>query len=118
MWCYNILLDSARCYAIRLLIVRDVVSEIIDSNYKKEGILMCGTGIGIAITANKFPGIYAAACYDTYATKRARLSNNSIVITLGGRITSYVLTKRILKTWLSLEFRTPIRSTPKIAIIK
>lgn len=98
-------------------VAKKVTDRIIESNYEKEGILICGTGIGMAITANKFPGIYAAACYDTYAAERARLSNDTNVITLGARILGPVLAKKILKKWLSLEFK-PGRSTPKVEKIK
>lgn len=98
-------------------IARRVTDKVIESNYKKEGILICGTGIGMAITANKFPGIYAAACYDVYAAERARLSNNTNIITLGARITGPILAKKILKEWLSLEFNGG-RSLPKVKKIK
>ncbi len=98
-------------------IAKRVIDKIKESNYEKEGILICGTGIGMAITANKFPGIHAAACYDLYAAERARLSNDTNVITLGARITGPVLAKKILKKWLSLEFK-PGRSTPKLEVIR
>ncbi len=99
------------------VIAKKVVEKIMESGYKKEGILICGTGIGMAITANKFPGIYAAACYDTYASERARLSNDTNIITIGSRILGPVLAKKIIKIWLSLEFRNG-SSTPKLAKIK
>lgn len=86
-------------------IAKKVVDKIKESNYEKEGILICGTGIGMSITANKFPNIYAAACYDIYAAERARLSNNTNIITLGARIIGPVLAIKILKKWFSLEFK-------------
>ncbi|MGM0603187.1 MAG: RpiB/LacA/LacB family sugar-phosphate isomerase [Bacillota bacterium] len=89
------------------------VEKIIESDYEKKGILICGTGIGMAITANKFPKIYAAQVYDSYASERASLSNDANVITLGSRITGPVLAKKIVKEWLGLEFK-PGRSTPKL----
>ena len=61
------------------VVAQRAMEKIIASNYSKEGILICGTGIGMAITANKFPGIYAAVCHDNYSAERARLSNNSNV---------------------------------------
>lgn len=94
-------------------VAKRVAQKIIDSDYKKKGILICGTGIGMAITANKFPKIYAAQVYDTYASERASLSNDANVITLGSRITGPVLAKKIVKEWLGLEFK-PGRSTPKL----
>ncbi len=90
-----------------------VAEKIIESDYEKNGIIICGTGIGVAITANKYPKIYAAQVYDTYASERASLSNDANVITLGSRITGPVLAKKIVKEWLGLEF-VPGRSTPKL----
>ena len=98
-------------------IARRVAEGIIDSRYEKEGILLCGTGIGMAITANKFPGIYAAVCHDIYSAERARLSNNTNVITMGARVVAPELAKKILAEWLNLEFK-PGRSSEKIALIK
>ncbi len=94
-------------------VAKRVAEKIIDSNYSKKGILICGTGIGMAITANKFPGIYAAQVYDTYASERASLSNDANVITLGSRIIGPVLAKKIVEEWLPLEFKDG-RSTPKL----
>ena len=94
-----------------------VAQGIIDSNYAKEGILVCGTGIGMAITANKVPGIYAAVCHDAFSTERARLSNNTNVMTMGARVIGPELAKYLAKIWLSLEFKDG-RSTPKVNRIK
>lgn|SRR5690554_5209621 len=98
------------------LIAEKVVKEIINSNYEKQGILLCGTGIGMAITANKFPGIYAAVCHDAYAAERARLSNNVNVFCMGARIIGPELAKKVLKEWLNLEFKGG-RSLPKVTKI-
>lgn len=99
------------------IIAKRVATEIIESDYEKEGILICGTGIGMAITANKFPGIYAASVYDIYGAERSKLSNDTNVITFGARITGPVLAKKLLKKWLSLEF-VDGRSTPKLKKIR
>lgn len=85
-------------------IAKKAAEMIIASGYKKEGILLCGTGIGMAIAANKFKGIYAAACHDIFSAERARLSNDTNVITMGARVIGSELAKKILKEWLSLEF--------------
>jgi ribose 5-phosphate isomerase B len=98
------------------MIAEKVAEEIIKSGYKKEGILICGTGIGMAITANKFPGIYAAVCHDNYSAERARLSNNTNIICMGARIIGSELAKKVLKEWLQLEFLDG-RSSPKIQMI-
>ena len=71
----------------------------------ERGILLCGTGIGMAITANKIPGIRAAVCHDVYSAERSRKSNNCQVMTLGARIIGDELAKMIVKTWLELEFQ-------------
>jgi len=99
------------------LIAQKVCEAIIQSGYRKEGILICGTGIGMAITANKFPGIYAAVCHDSYSAERARLSNNSNIICMGARIIGPELAKKVLKEWLNLEFKGG-RSVDKLAKIK
>ncbi len=77
---------------------------------------MCGTGIGMAITANKFPGIYAAVCHDTLSAERARLSNNSNVFCMGARIIGPELAKKVLREWLGLEFKGG-RSLAKVEAI-
>ena len=86
-------------------VAEQVCQRIIDSGYKKEGILVCGTGIGMAITANEFPGIYAAVCHDNYSAERARLSNNTNVICMGARIIGPELAKKVLAEWLQLKFQ-------------
>ena len=61
-------------------IAEKVCSRMIESGYEKDGILLCGTGIGMAITANKCRGIRAAVCHDNFAAERSRLSNNGNVL--------------------------------------
>lgn len=99
------------------VIAERAARAIRDSGYVKNGILVCGTGIGMSIAANKFKGIYAAVCHDIYSAERARLSNDANVITLGAQIVGPVLAVRLLARWLSLEF-VPGRSTPKILRIR
>jgi ribose 5-phosphate isomerase B len=98
-------------------VAQKVVDEIQHSNYKKEGILICGTGIGMSITANKNPGIYAAVCHDTYSAERARLSNNTNILCMGARVVGPELAKKIVKEWLDLEFKGG-RSLSKVQIIE
>jgi ribose 5-phosphate isomerase B len=102
------------------LVAQRTVEKIIASDYSKEGILICGTGIGMAITANKFPGIYAAVCHDNYSAERARLSNNSNVLCMGARIIGPELAKKVLREWLSLEFKggRSLSKVQKIAAIE
>ena len=80
-------------------------------------VLLCGTGIGMAISANKVRGIRAAQCHDTYSAERARKSNDAQVITMGARVVGPELAKAILHAWLDSEFE-PARSGPKVARIR
>lgn len=98
-------------------IARRAAELIIGSGYSKQGILICGTGIGMAITANKFPGVYAALCHDGYSAERARLSNDANIITMGARVIGPELAKSIVATWFALEFK-PGRSSDKLALLK
>jgi ribose 5-phosphate isomerase B len=98
-------------------VAQKVVDEIQHSNFKKEGILICGTGIGMSITANKNPGIYAAVCHDAYSAERARLSNNTNILCMGARVIGPELAKKIVKEWLDLEFKGG-RSLSKVQIIE
>ncbi len=98
-------------------VARKVAEKIIESNYVKNGILLCGTGIGMAIAANKFPGIYAAVCHDVYSAERAKLSNDANIMTMGARVIGPELAKSLVKTWLNLEF-IPGRSSDKVEKIK
>jgi ribose 5-phosphate isomerase B len=68
------------------------------------GILVCGTGIGMAIAANKVPGVRAAQAHDVYSAERARKSNDAQVLTLGARVVGPELAKSIVRAWLVSEF--------------
>lgn len=70
----------------------------------ERGILVCGSGIGMAITANKVHGVYAARCNDTYSARMSRLHNNANVLTLGGRMIGRDLAEEILEVWLETPF--------------
>ena len=83
----------------------------------EQAILICGTGIGMSITANKVPGISAAVCHDVYSTQRARKSNDAQIMCLGARIIAPELAKCLVNTWLESSFEGG-GSTPKVARIK
>lgn len=97
-------------------VAEKVCENIIASGYTKEGVLICGTGLGMAMTANKFPGIRAGVCHDIYSGERLKLSNDGNVICFGERVIGVELAKKILEKWLSLEF-IPGASAPKVAAI-
>ncbi len=79
-------------------------------------ILLCGTGIGMAISANKVPGIRAAQCHDTYSAERARRSNDAQILAMGARVIGSELANSIVDTWLKAEFEGG-RSQPKVQLI-
>jgi ribose 5-phosphate isomerase B len=68
------------------------------------GILICGTGLGMSIMANRFPGIRAALCHDLYATMMSRRHNNANLLVMGGRVIGPDLGKEIVRTWLGTPF--------------
>lgn len=83
---------------------RKVCEEILSSKEKTRGILICGTGIGMSIAANKFNGIYAAVCHDIYSCERSILSNNINVICFGSKVINASTARIFLDKWLSLTF--------------
>lgn len=97
---------------IALAVARDIARGKLH-----RGILVCGTGIGMAIAANKVPGAYAAQAHDTYSAERARKSNNAQIITLGARVVGPELAKQIIDHWLESEFSggSSTRKVEKIA---
>ena len=93
-----------------------VAEEIARGTYER-GILICGTGIGMAIVANKIPGVRAACCHDPYSAERARKSNDAQIITMGSQVIGLALGRQILDHWLASEFAGG-RSTSKVERIK
>jgi len=91
------------------------VGEAIAAKSFDRGILLCGTGIGMSIAANKVPGIYAALCADTYSAERAIKSNNSNVLTLGAFTTGIEVAKQIVRTWIEARWQPGTSSEPKVA---
>ncbi|MCE5328884.1 ribose 5-phosphate isomerase B [bacterium] len=85
-------------------IAKVVVKEVQNGNFDR-GVLVCGTGIGMAICANKFDGIRAAVCHDLYSTQRSILSNNCQVLTMGALVIGKNTAQELLKVWLDLEFK-------------
>lgn len=106
--------DDATYYPI---IAERVCQKIIDSGYTKRGVLICGTGLGMAMCANKFKGIRAGVCHDNFSAERLALSNDGNVICFGERVIGYKLAEKVLSEWLELEFKDG-PSTPKVEAIK
>ena len=80
-----------------------VVKAVLSGEVQR-GILICGTGIGMSIVANRFPGIRAALCHDTYTAKMSRLHNNANVLVMGGRVLSKEEAGEIVRVWFEEEF--------------
>ena len=93
------------------------VAEAIAAGEHSRGILICGTGIGMAIAANKVPGVYAAQVHDPYSAERSRKSNNAQVMTLGARVVGQELAVSLVRIWLESEFQggASARKVAKIA---
>jgi ribose 5-phosphate isomerase B len=83
-------------------VAKSLVVELQKGNFDR-GILVCGTGIGMAVCANKFKGIRAAVCHDLYSAQRAILSNDCQVLCMGSLIIGKSLAQEILKVWLDIE---------------
>ena len=80
------------------------VAEAVSNHQADRAILICGTGIGMSITANKVPGVRAAQAHDVYSAERARKSNDAQVLTMGARVIGPELAKKIVEAWLPSEF--------------
>ncbi len=93
--------------------VAQAVAQAVADGLFERAILLCGTGIGMAITANKVPGIRAAVCHDPFSTERARKSNNAQIMCLGERVLGVELAKTLVDIWLVSEFQGG-GSAPKV----
>ncbi len=80
-------------------------------------LLICGTGLGVAIAANKVRGIRAVTAHDSYSVERAVLSNNAQVLALGERVVGLELAKRLVSEWLGYRFDEASASASKVALI-
>lgn len=81
------------------------VAEAVRKGSFDRGIILCGTGIGVSITANKVPGVRAALCHDSFSARCSREHNNANVLTLGERVIGPGLALEIVETWLYTEFK-------------
>ena len=93
------------------------LAESVAAGECDRGVLICGTGIGVSIAANKVKGAYAALVNNIYQAQRAQLSNNANIITMGAQVTGIELAKCFVKEYLSCTFDPNSRSAPKVAII-
>jgi len=93
-----------------------VLAEAVSEGRYDRGVLVCGTGAGMAIVANKVPGVRAVFVGDPYTAERARASNNAQIITLGSQTVAPEVARKLVEIWLESEFQGG-RSAPKVAKI-
>lgn len=93
-------------------------AEAVASGECDKGIIICGTGIGISITANKVPGIRAALCSDCFSAQATREHNNANVLALGARVLGEGLALKIVDTFLDTEFSNDERHIRRISMIE
>lgn len=84
--------------------IAEKVAAAVAGHRCERGILVCGTGVGMAIAANKVPGIRAALCHDVYSAERAQKSNDAQILTMGARVIGPELAKKIVEVWLRSHF--------------
>ncbi len=92
------------------------LAEAVAAGSYERGILVCGTGAGMAIVANKVPGVRAVAVQDPYTAERAVASNNAQIVTFGSQIIGPQVAEKLIDIWLESEFQGG-RSAPKVAKI-
>ena len=80
------------------------IAKAVTTNSNSRGIVICGTGIGMSIIVNRFPGIRGTLCSDLYTAKLCREHNDSNILIMGGRVVGHGLAREIVKVWLSTPF--------------
>jgi ribose 5-phosphate isomerase B len=93
------------------------VAEAVASGEADRGVLICGTGLGMAIAANKVRGIRAVTAHDSFSVERSVLSNDAQVLCMGQRVIGKELARRLLREWLGYTFDPASASAPKVANI-
>lgn len=101
--------DDAIYANVAFTLAKDVAAGVC-----QRGVLVCGTGIGMSIAANKVKGAFAANIVDVYQAERAQLSNNANIITMGSQVLGIESAKCLLKTYLSCSYDPQSRSGPKV----
>ncbi|HEY5223972.1 MAG TPA: ribose-5-phosphate isomerase [Microbacteriaceae bacterium] len=93
-------------------------AELVAQGKADRALLVCGTGLGVAIAANKVQGIRAATAHDSYSVERAVLSNNAQVLTFGQRVVGLELARRLAREWLTYRFDEGSASAQKVKVIE
>ncbi|GAB3832224.1 ribose-5-phosphate isomerase [Dactylosporangium cerinum] len=92
-------------------------AQLIAAGRVDRALLVCGTGLGVAISANKFPGIRAVTAHDSYSVERSVLSNDAQVLCFGERVVGVELARRLAREWLGYHFDPTSASSAKVAAI-
>ncbi len=93
-------------------------AELVAAGRADRALLICGTGLGMAIAANKVRGVRAVTAHDSYSVERSVLSNNSQILCLGQRVIGLELARRLVLEWLTYRFDSSSASAAKVALIE
>jgi ribose 5-phosphate isomerase B len=117
----GIQIEDLGCYSqdsVDYPIYAEKLGRAVAAGTYERGILVCGTGIGMSIAANKIPGVRASLCADCYSAEMTRLHNDSNVLCLGGRTIGIELAKRIVDTYLAAGFSGEEKHARRVAMIR
>ena len=92
-------------------------AELVAAGDADRALLVCGTGLGVAISANKVPGIRAVTAHDSFSVERSVLSNNAQVLTFGQRVIGLELARRLAREWLTYRFDETSSSAEKVRVL-
>lgn len=92
-------------------------AELVAAGEADRALLICGTGLGVAIAANKVPGIRAVTAHDSFSVERGVLSNDAQILTMGQRVVGIELARRLVREWLTYRFDPSSASAEKVAVI-
>jgi len=93
------------------------VGELVAAGEADRGLLICGTGMGVAMAAGKVKGIRASVAHDSFSVERLVLSNNAQVLALGQRVIGVELARRLVREWLTYRFDETSASAEKVAVL-
>ena len=95
--------------------IATAAAELVAKGEADRALLVCGTGLGVAIAANKVPGIRAVTAHDSFSVERSILSNDAHVLTMGQRVIGIELARRLAREWLTYRFDPTSASAEKVA---
>jgi ribose 5-phosphate isomerase B len=117
----GIAVEDLGCYtqdSVDYPVYAEKLGRAVAAGTYERGILVCGTGIGMSIAANKIPGVRASLCADCYSAEMTRQHNDSNVLCLGGRTIGIELAKRIVDTYLAAPFSGEEKHVRRVAMIR